>query len=56
MRVKMAQQISGLLNGEPWPAPGETVDLPDDEVTRLVANGMAETSGKKSADAAEKEA
>lgn len=41
MKVKMLFQISGTRNGVDWPAPGETVDLPDDEAAELVAQGQA---------------
>lgn len=51
MRVAMKLQISGTRNGEPWPARGETIDLPDDEAAALVAQGAAEPAGE-TADAA----
>lgn len=40
--VKMIQQISGTRNGVDWPAPGETVDVPEWEAADLVSNGFAE--------------
>lgn len=43
MRVTMNVQISGVRNGKPWPAKGETIDLPDGEAAQLCAAGMAET-------------
>ena len=46
MRVTMKLQISGTRNGEPWPARGETIDLPDDEAAALVAQGAAEPAGE----------
>jgi len=36
MRVRIKQRITGLINGQAWPDPGETMDLPDG-----VAEGMA---------------
>jgi hypothetical protein len=43
MKVKMTVQVSGTRNGVEWPAPGETVDVPDDEAAGLVLAGLAET-------------
>ena len=40
--VRMNIQISGTRNGEDWPAPGGTVEVPDAEAAQLVANGNAE--------------
>lgn len=40
----MTSQISGLRDGKEWPAPGETVDLPDDEANLVVSGGHAELS------------
>lgn len=48
MLVTMRYQISGSRDGEDWPAPGETIDLPDDEAAELVATGMA-VAGKEAA-------
>lgn len=42
MKVKMKVDISGSRNGQPWPARGETVELPDAEGADLCAAGMAE--------------
>lgn len=41
MRVTMKARIAGTRNGEDWPAPGEAIDLPQDEAELLVANGLA---------------
>lgn len=38
----MRTQIIGTRNNVRWPAPGETVDLPDDEGARMCARGFAE--------------
>lgn len=42
MLVKMQTQISGTRDGVDWPAPGEIVNVSDDEAAMLVANGLAE--------------
>lgn len=42
MRVRMNIQISGTRDGVAWPAPGETVTLPDDEAKTLIASRAAE--------------
>lgn len=39
--VRMLGQISGTRDGRPWPAPGDTIDLPDDEARDLMATGIA---------------
>jgi hypothetical protein len=41
MRVTMKAGIAGTRNGEDWPAPGGSIDLPQDEAELLVANGLA---------------
>lgn len=41
MRVIMRARLTGTRNGVEWPAPGEPVDLPQDEAELLVANGLA---------------
>lgn len=41
MQVRMLTQVSGTRNGELWPAPGDTIDLPDDEANDLIATGSA---------------
>lgn len=45
MRVTLTAPISGLRDGEPWPAVGESIDLPADEAEQLVRLGVA-TEGK----------
>jgi hypothetical protein len=47
VRVTMTQQISGNRNGEPWPPPGEVVDLPKGEATDLVQAGLAEPATRR---------
>lgn len=44
MQVTMKRQISGTRDGVDWPAPGETIDVPDEEAAGLIANGLAEES------------
>lgn len=44
MNVTMLCQISGTRDGVDWPAPGETIDVPDDEAASLVANGLAKAA------------
>jgi len=41
MRVQMKIQIGGTRDGEPWPAAGKPLDLPDSEATDLIAAGYA---------------
>lgn len=45
MIVTMRRQISGTRDGVDWPAPGETIDVPDDEAATLIALGHAEADG-----------
>jgi len=45
MIVTMRRQISGTRDGVDWPAPGETIDVPDDEAAGLIALGHAEADG-----------
>lgn len=42
MRVRMLTNITGSRNGEEWPRPGGTLDVPDHEGVDLIANGYAE--------------
>ena len=41
MLVRMKTRIGGYRNGESWPAPGGTIDLPAHEAHGLIANGYA---------------
>lgn len=41
MNVTMIRQISGSRDGVDWPAPGESIDVPDEEAAGLIANGLA---------------
>lgn len=49
MLVKMRAQISGTRDGADWPAPGDTIDVTDDEAAMLVANGLGEIVDDKPA-------
>ncbi|WP_282686325.1 MULTISPECIES: hypothetical protein [unclassified Streptomyces] len=42
MRIRMKIALSGLRNGKPWPAVGQTTELPTGEAQHLVASGIAE--------------
>lgn len=46
MIVTMRRQISGTRDGVDWPAPGETIDVPDDEAATLIALGHAVVPGE----------
>lgn len=50
MRVLMTQQVSGGRNGQPWPAAGEEIDLPDAEARAAIQGGTAVEAGKPSPD------
>jgi hypothetical protein len=45
MKVTMRVQMSGTRDGVDWPAPGESISLPDDEAAQLLAQGMAVVPG-----------
>ena len=42
MKVRMLTQQSGTRDGQPWPAPGKEVDVPDAEARALIRGGSAE--------------
>lgn len=42
MKVRIIEQPTGMLNGQPWPEAGETVDLPDVAAEDAIASGIAE--------------
>jgi len=46
-KVQVVIQPSGLLNGSPWPEPGETVDLPDDVAEVMAKAGNVKAVAKK---------
>jgi hypothetical protein len=48
-KVQVVIQPSGLLNGSPWPEPGETVDLPDDVAEAMTKAGNVKAVAKKAA-------
>jgi len=39
--VVIQRQISGTRNGVAWPAPGETLDVPQTEAEGLISLGIA---------------
>lgn len=41
MKVKLTQTMSGTRDGQPWPAAGQEVDLPESEAVALLQNGGA---------------
>lgn len=43
MKLQMKVQVSGTRNGEDWPAPGDVVEVPDEEAVLLLNGGLAET-------------
>lgn len=47
--VTMTRQISGTRNGQPWPSPGETVDVSASEAEGLVNLGLAAVDADKPA-------
>lgn len=53
MKVRMKVGVSGSRNGRPWPAPGEEVNVPDDEGKDLCAAGIAEPVAQRERDRAE---
>lgn len=44
MRIEMRAQLSGTRDGAEWPAPGQVIDLPDDEAQLLIDAGLAQPS------------
>ena len=46
--VRMTKHISGTRNGEPWPAIGETIEVPDHEADQLVHAKLAEIADGES--------
>ena len=40
--IRLRVQISGTRNGEPWPRPGDTLDVPGHEAVNLVAARIAD--------------
>lgn len=41
MKIKMIHEISGLVDGTPWPRRGGIVDIDETEARRLVEIGAA---------------
>lgn len=57
MRIRMLVDMpdDATRNGQPWPAKGETVELPTAEAIHLVASEVAEEVTDNGAQAAEPE-
>lgn len=51
--VRMSEQITGLRDGAPWPAKGDTMKVSADEAASLVAAGLAEEAKPSKAPAGE---
>lgn len=52
MKVRIVNQPLGCINGQAWPEPGETIDLPDNIAEGMIGAGdveKASTPAKKSA-------
>lgn len=47
--VQMVAGISGTRNGQDWPAPGCTLDVPAAEAAELIAAGLAVAGPQKAA-------
>lgn len=56
MKVRVVNQPTGLLNGQPWPEAGETVDLPDVVAESMAAAGTVEVVKAEKKPAAKKAA
>lgn len=50
--VRLVGKISGTRDGKEWPAPGETIALPEDEANALLASGIAVKPDTETATAA----
>lgn len=46
MKIKMIHEITGLVDGKPWPPRGEVIDINEDEAKRLIGIGAAEVPGE----------
>jgi hypothetical protein len=52
MIVTMLRQLTGTRDGVEWPAPGESIDVPDNEAASLIGLGLAEAATDAPADEA----
>lgn len=52
MRVRMKGYVSGTRDGEPWPAPGEELELPDEEAVSYLGSGLVVPVSDKAESAA----
>ncbi len=50
MKVRLTQQITGTRDGQPWPAAGEEIDLPESEALALLQGGTARAVDSRNAD------
>ncbi len=50
MLVRMKIDMSGTFNGEPWPAAGGTIDLPDTVALKVITAGQGEAVPQRDAD------
>lgn len=49
MKVRIVVQPTGLINGEPWPAAGEEVDVPEAVAEAMAGAGHVEVVEKRPA-------
>ena len=40
----MVGLVSGMRNGVDWPAPGQSIDVPEREARELIASGIAKAA------------
>ncbi len=50
MKVRLTQQITGTRDGQPWPAAGEEIDLPESEALALLQGGTARAVDTRNTD------
>lgn len=50
MLVRMKIDMSGTFNGEPWPAAGGTIDLPDTVALKVITAGQGDAVPQRDAD------
>jgi hypothetical protein len=41
MRIQLIIRVDGMRNGQPWPAPGGIIDLPNSEAINMISHGYA---------------
>lgn len=52
MIITMLRQLSGTRDGVDWPAPGESMEVPDDEGASLIGLQLAKAADEAPADEA----